>query len=175
MRVHHVNKARKSPGSCGGCRKTIAKGEPYKHVKAYRGPKRIRCAECQFRPSDLTSSEKISRALGAQEDTQDRIREWRDGGSDDLEELRVILQEGAQEIRDVGEEYREASEAVRDSFPESPHADEMEEKADMLEEWADRIQEPDLEEYDAEQHDDRDSWREHQWSHADDALNDCPV
>lgn len=175
MRVHEVGKARKSPGKCGRCLKAIAKGEPYRYAKLYRGPKQVRCVECRFRPSELTSSDKMRTVLGAQEETQDRIREWRDTANDDLEELRSILEEGAQQIRDVSEEYREASEAVRDSFPDSPHADEMEEKADMLEEWADRIQEPDLEEYDGEQHDDRESWREHQWSSADDALNDCPV
>ena len=66
-RVTRVAKAQKAQGSCSKCGKKIAKGDPYIWWKFRFGGKRVRCAECPPKPSDLTQSEYLSQVYDLEE------------------------------------------------------------------------------------------------------------
>lgn len=136
MRVNHVKKAQKDQGTCT-CGKEIKAGEPYKWAKGRYGPRMVRCDSCRFRQSDLTSSDKLSRVYGAQEEAEDALASW-DG--EDADEARSILENLAASIREVSEEYQESADNIHENFSESSTADECEEKAQDLESWADSIE-----------------------------------
>lgn len=132
MRVNHVEKSRKSPGNCGSCRKEIPAGAPYKWAQGRYTDKKIRCGECQFRPSDLTGSDKLSRVYAAQETLQDFLASW--SNDDGLDGLQDACSTAAEEIREVAQEYSDAAEAMGGA------GEEMQEKADNLEGWAEEIE-----------------------------------
>jgi len=192
-RINSVKKARKAQGKCGHCGKDIVVGDAYIWIKPRYGGKRIRCtaAKCRFRASDLTGSDKLSRVYSAQENVEDFVNDW-DGDEGDVSALRDALEEAAEEIREVGQEYQESADNIRDSFSESSTADECEEKAQELEGWADEIEsamdeltdfEPDEDETkEADDDEPRDSegrtadeWREAMVEAAQGPLSDCPV
>lgn len=170
MRVVPVAKARKSPGDCSGCGKTIEAGESYKWVKGRFTAKLIRCNTCRFKPGELTSS-KLGAVYDAQETTHKVIGEW-DGK--DVEDLKSALEELASVAREVAEEYRESAENIRASFTESPKADECEEKADELEGWADELEGVGFEEFDSTGEGTREDWIEECRGEADDPVDNCP-
>lgn len=136
-RINVVTKALKDQGNCGRCHTPLPAGSGYRHTKVgFRGPKIVRClsSECSFRPSELTDS-KLSEAYAAQEDAQDALGTW----SGDKDDLRSILDECAERIRGVAEEYRDASQNWGDSGNE-----EWDARADALEAAADSLDEVDL-------------------------------
>lgn len=156
-RVHHVKKARKDhPGG-------IKKGESYYHWSFRYGGKHV--SKTYPRPSQLTSSDKLSRLYSAQENFEDN----QEGADKDA--LEALCQEAANEVREVGEEYRESCDNIRESFENSPVADDCEEKADACDSLADALEYLDFnsipdtepEEPDA---DDKKTWGEHK-SHED--------
>lgn len=150
-RVNSVEKARKSPGTCPKCSKKIEKGASYIHWKFRYGGKRIRCATCpRPRQSELTNSDKLSRCYAAGEDISDAIDAFRK----DLDEegLRGTLEDAANTLREVAEEYRDSSSNVENGMNGNrmPICDELDEKADNLEAKADEIDSAaaELEEFD---------------------------
>lgn len=154
-RVNTVEKSLKSPGDCGKCGTTIAKGAGYRWTKPRYGGKRIRClgSNCRFRSSDLTSSDKLSRAYQAGENIEDAIEAFRE--SREVEDLKSALTEAAEQLREVGQEYRDSADSMESGMNGNrmPMCDELEEKADSLEEKADEIESaesslPELEEED---------------------------
>lgn len=110
----------------------IKKGETYYWWKFRHGGKVM--SKTPPKPSQLTMS-KMSAAYAASEDLDSAI-----DGADSLDDLKDALQTAADAIRDVGQEYRDSAENIREHFPESPTADDCEEKADGLEAWADDIE-----------------------------------
>lgn len=182
-RINTVKKARKAQGSCCKCGKAIEKGDAYRWIKARYGPKRSCCSSCQFRGSDLTSSDKLAQAYGAQEDAQDAIEDW-DG--QDASELRSALETAAEAIREVAGEYQESADAIMEHFPNgSPTSEECEEKAGELESWADEIEGVDVEDFDPEaegedETDDERAERRERWveqcrDEAQAAVDECPL
>jgi DNA repair ATPase RecN len=139
-RVNHVNKAATDQGTCSKCGVEIKKGDAYVWTKNRYGPKRKRCTAtaCRFRSSDLTSSEKLSQVYEAQETAEDAVAEWT-GDEDDASDVTQALQDAAEQIREVAQEYQQSADAIRDNFAESTTADECEEKANDLESWADEL------------------------------------
>lgn len=153
-RVMTVEKARKSPGTCGKCGKKIPEGASYRHWKFRYGGKRIRCATCpRPRASELTNSDKLSRCYAAGESIEDAIDQFRKDG--EIEDLRSALEGAAEEIREVAEEYRDSSSNVESGMNGNrmPICDELEEKADNLDSKADEIEQAagDVEEFDEDQ------------------------
>ena len=103
-RVTRVQKAAKAQGDCGRCGKPIEKGDPYQHASpGWRGPKLVRCLNCSFRGSELTGS-KLSEAYAAIEDAGDEITD-----ESTQEDCEASLQNAADRIREVAEEYRASS------------------------------------------------------------------
>lgn len=176
-RVNYVKKCRKAQGTCP-CGHKIKKGDPYKWIKFRYGGRRIKCDNCGFRSSELTSSDKLSRLYSAQETTCDALTAWE---GEDVENLRSILEEAASEIREVGEEYQESAENIREHFESSDTADQCEEKAEDCEGWADEIENVDLEAFeydkDAKENEDeqRETWADNVRSEVESAVDNCPL
>lgn len=128
-RIEYVKAARKDQDPCGRCGAEIKKGDPYKHASpGFRGPKLVRCDNCTFRQSELTTS-LLAGIYAAQEQAHDDL----DGLSDDwttTEDVDTILQTCASEAEDVQGQYEEAAEAM------GAAGEEHQEKADLIESWA---------------------------------------
>lgn len=199
-RINEVKKARKDQGECSGCGKPIVAGQPYKYIEFRFGPRRVKCDECRFRPSELTQS-KMSGALSAQEQCEDAIAGFNGVEAEgDVSDLRQALEDAASEIRDVGQEYRDSADAINSTAEGSSTAQDCEEKADALEQWADDIEQSanELEDCDHEMPEELDEdatdeqreaykkareereaavtdWAEEQTQKAGEAIGDCPV
>jgi hypothetical protein len=142
MRVNTVKKARKDQGTCPACGKEIKAGDSYKWAKGRFTAKKVRCASCNFRQSDLTSSDKLSQVYAAQEGAEDAMAEWSGSpdADDDGSEAKSIMETLAEAIREVAQEYQESADSIHENFSESSTADECEEKAQELEQWADECE-----------------------------------
>jgi hypothetical protein len=182
-RINTVKKARKAQGRCTKCGKAINKGDAYRWIKPRYGSKRCVCESCQFRASDLTSSDKLGRVYDAQEDAQSAVGDW-DG--QDVAELRQALEDAAEAIREVAQEYQESADNIMEHFPSGNQtSEECEERANELEGWADDIEGADLDDFDPEaegedETDDeraerRERWVEETRDAAQAPLDDCPV
>jgi len=143
MHVVTVKKARKDQDNCQNCGKEIKRGDSYKWAKSRFGPKLVKCTDCNFRPSELTSS-RMGTIYDAQEDINEQIAVWE---SDESSDLSSILEEFASTVREVAEEYTESAENMPESLQESPVAEECREKADELEGWADELESVDFEDF----------------------------
>jgi DNA repair exonuclease SbcCD ATPase subunit len=151
-RVTTVQRAKKSPGSCSKCQKAIKTSDSYRWWKPRYGRKHVRCVQpaCAPRASDLTSSDKLSRVYGAGESIEDAIEQFRK--DKEIEALKGVLEDAAQELNEVAEEYRESASNIESGFNGNrmPMCDELEEKADNLESKAEEIESAagDLEDFD---------------------------
>lgn len=159
MRINRVKHALKKGLKCGNCGKDILPsrndkktkkrvlGDAYLWIKPRYGGKRIRCAACLFRDSDLTTSEKLGRVYDARDMARDAISQW-DG--EDLQDLRDALEDCVNEVREV---------------------------ADELSSWCDEMESVELEESDEEGDDDekRSEWVEAQRDAALGVVDACPV
>jgi hypothetical protein len=109
MRIEHTTKARKSPGTCGACGKVIEAGEGYKSIKGRYTSRSVRHEACpDWKPSEMTGSDKLSRLYAAREQIEDALESF-DG--EDASDLRDALENGESEASDVASEYTEAAEA----------------------------------------------------------------
>lgn len=127
-RVHHVKKARKDNPA-------VKAGEPYYWWKSPYSPKRY--SKTYPKTSQLVTSDKLARFAEANESIEDEFPLM---GIADLENMVDILEDAAQDVREVGEEYQEGADNQREYFPDSEQADESEEKAYACEAVADNIE-----------------------------------
>ncbi len=125
-RVHHVKKARKD-------NPVVLKGQPYYWWKFAYSPKRY--SNTRPRPSQLTQSDKLSRYYEAQETVDDIDTK------EHYLDIVIVLEEVAENVREIGEEYQESANNIREHFSESGTADECEEKCYMCEGTATSIEE----------------------------------
>lgn len=136
-----VNTATKSTRGkaikCGRCGQPIEPGQRYLYWQFRYGGKRTRHEACgRPRPSELTSSDKLSRLYAAQEGVEDFLAgEWAE-----LADLAEALEAAASEARDVAAEYELAADAVDEHFPGSYQVDEIRDKASEAEQWADELE-----------------------------------
>lgn len=132
-KVHFVKAARKDNPA-------VKAGEPYYWWQFRFGGKRF--SKTPPRSSQLTQSEKLSRAYELAERLEDIPREV-DATTEALQEAVdnaiSVIEEVADEVRTLADEYRDSAENIRSSFSDSPTADECDEKADNLDGWADEI------------------------------------
>jgi hypothetical protein len=109
MRIEHTTKARKSPGTCGACGKVIAAGEGYKSIKGRYTSRSVRHEACpDWKPSEMTGSDKLGRLYAAREQIEDALESF-DG--EDASDLRDALENAESEASDVASEYNDAAEA----------------------------------------------------------------
>jgi len=172
MRVNVIEKCRKSPGKCGKCGKVIEAGHKYRWAKGRYTMKMVRCdrLRCNFRQSDLTGSDKLSRLYAARESVEDLLETDFESPSDIID----ALVDAANEARDVGSEYSEASSNLDGKL----NWEELEEKAQQCEQWADALEDVVLDEYDADQFEGDDTpeekmeaWRDGVRQEVEDALS----
>ena len=137
-RVHHVNKARKSPGKCGRCDHRIKKGFPYKWWKFRRSGKYIRCADpaCAPKPKDLTQSEFWSAVFGIQEE-----RFELNTSIEDLESARDNVVGELENLRDEQEDKRSN---MPEGLQEGDTGNLLQERFDALEEAVINLQNVDI-------------------------------
>lgn len=141
-RVHVVNKARKAPGNCSVCYKPIEVGTSYKWAapRAGRfasGHKVKAHIDCQFRPSQLTTSEIKGAIYDAVETAEKDISAW-DGES--LDDLKAILESAADSIKEAADNAREKANNIESGFGHSTAtSDELTERADAIESFADEV------------------------------------
>lgn len=138
-RVHRVKKARKDNPA-------VKKGQPYYWWKFRYGGKRY--STTYPRRSQLTQSDKLSRIYAAEETVEDaqRLYEERHSGHGggfavDVGELLGALDEAADELEDVGEEYRDNIYNMPEGLQQGDVANQMEEKADACEAAAESCRE----------------------------------
>lgn len=128
---------------CLTCGQPIEYGQPYKWFKqkqARGGVKKSYHPDCAIPPSHRTTSR-----MGTIYDAQAALDF---SGCESVDDLQAALQDFAQVVRDVGEEYRESVSNMEEGFGHrTSQADELEERAEALEGWADDLDswEPDTE------------------------------
>ena len=151
MRITYVKKSRIDQGHCSKCRDPLPKGSAYRWIKFLYGSKSKRCMKstCAFRPSDMTSSDKLADLYSAQEQAQDALGAVRTFAPDgDLEattavmsDLAETLREGSYSAQDVGDRYQESADNMAEYFDGSPQIDEIEQKSEAAIEWAGELEE----------------------------------
>jgi hypothetical protein len=130
-RINTVPKSRK-PVICSHCHIPLPPGSTYRWIKLRYGSKQIRCTkpECQFKPTDLSTSKTA------------RIEEAIDEARTDIyvasshDELQTALQSVADVAREVADEYQEAS----DNWAGGNGHEEFQEKADTCNSFADELE-----------------------------------
>jgi len=124
-------------------------GDSYRWIKFNRRPKTIRCMrnECRFRPSDMTSSDKLSRIYAAQETAEDAADDWDpEEGTDALES---IIEDLKNEIDEVAQEYQESADNIEAVFTGgSSTAEDCKEKSENLESWSSDLDSLDFNDWD---------------------------
>jgi hypothetical protein len=137
-----VRRAQKDQGKCETCDTPLPAGVGYKHYSVgFRGFKRRRCLSCPDpKPSERESS-KIAGVYAAQEAVDV-------GTITTVEDAQAVLQEFAEAVREVAQEYEDAADAMGEAGYE------MQEKADVLNGAADDVENTDLSEYEADGDDD---------------------
>ncbi len=125
---------------CSRCQVDILKGESYYTYKhAYRS-RSIRCLSHYPRPSELTTSDKLARLYGIQEELEDYLKRSL-GKATDVDEITGILTNAIDEARAVGSEYEESADNIVDGFGhETSMSEEIREKASACETWADSME-----------------------------------
>jgi len=148
MRTHSVKKAQKDQGTCLKCHKPIKAGDSYAWLKGRHGPRKVVCAACHFSDSDRTGSDKLARVYDARDAALEAVAKW--AVEDDVEDLKAILTDCADALREVAQEYQDSADNIHQNFSESSTADDCEEKANEIEGYADEVAEAadNMEEFD---------------------------
>lgn len=133
-----TQKARKE-WTCGRCRRTIKKGEPYYKARPrYRGAV-IRCHGCGVpRRSELTSSGKLSSLYGANESLYMDLS--LKPTVESFEEALDYLETAKDTAEEVRDEYEESADNMEEYFPGSYQVDDIREKAEYCEAWHDELE-----------------------------------
>jgi len=134
-----IHKSRKSY-NCSRCDGRIKKGEMYyKIAHKFRTPikicKKHRCP----RPSELTTSDKVSRYLGVGESIYDAMEKFKKREMS-LDDLVAEVETGVGELEEVSEEYEESASNMEEYFEGSPKVDEIREKAEEVDAWRDVLE-----------------------------------
>ena len=158
-RVHHVKRARKAIKSAG-----IKVGDSYYWWKFRYGGKRV--SKTRPRASQLTMSDKLSRAYAAAEALEDIVVD------DDttLDDLKSLVDDIASDVGDIAQEYRDNRENMPESLQDGDVGQQMEENADSLESWQSDIEQC-LDDVDEDDED----WRDSAITAIEDQAGACPL
>lgn len=131
-RATFVKKARKAVPDAG-----IEVGDSYYWWKFRHGGKHY--SKTAPRPSQLTNSDKLSRAYACAEQLEDLAAGLTADSTP--EEIADAMDEIVSEINDIAQEYRDSADNINNAFTGgSQTADDCEEKADSLGEWAQEVE-----------------------------------
>lgn len=140
-KVTYVKKAQRSkhPRNCEECRTEIKVGDPYKWFATRIGRSSTRknfCSSCQIRPSHRTTSPHLQALYQAIENAEDIL------GGDPMtrDDVVGLLEETAQNVREVAEGYTESADNIEEGFGhETFQSEEIREKAQEIESFADEL------------------------------------
>lgn len=139
------DKTRPKPNhTCGKCGTEILPGMPYKWIKPKSGPYggrlMVRCGPCPtWQVWDYSSS------LNAQVQRIEHDATSEVDGAESVEDVQAILENAAQEIRDLAEQKRESASNIEDGFGHATYqSEELEQQADDLDGWADEVETTDV-------------------------------
>jgi len=122
-----------------GCGHKIEKGEEYFYVsKRFQRPHH-RCLQHRPRPSELATSDKLSRIYGAREAIQDNLKGMKLSVSC-FETLLSSLEDAVSTAEDVGCEYEESADNIEEYFPGTERVEEIREKAESCEDWRSELE-----------------------------------
>jgi predicted nucleic acid-binding Zn-ribbon protein len=158
-RAHFVKKARKANKAAG-----IKVGDSYYWWKFRYGGKHY--SKTPPRQSQLTNSDKLSRAYAAAEALEDLVVD----DDSTLDDLKSQLQDVSSEVEEIAQEYRDNRDNMPESLQDGDVGQQMEENADALEWWASDI-EGCLDSLDEDEED----WRDHAVALIEEQAGSCPV
>jgi predicted nucleic acid-binding Zn-ribbon protein len=158
-RVYHVKAARKSIKSAG-----VEVGDSYYWWKFRHGGKHV--SKTPPRASQLTQSDKKSRAFAAAEALEDISVD----ADTELDDLKSQLDDIASEVGEIAQEYRDSKDNMPESLQDSDTANLCEENADALESWQSDIEQA-LDSID----EDDEGWRDEAASAIQDVAGGCPL
>lgn len=158
-RAHFVKRARKAIPSAG-----VEIGDSYYWWKFRYGGKHV--SKTPPRASQLTGSDKLSRAYAAAEALED-ITVDEDSTLDDLKEQ---VQQVADDVNEIAEEYRENRDNMPEGLQEGDVGQQMEENAESLESWASDIEQC-LDSVD----EDEEGWQDEARNAIENQAGSCPV
>jgi hypothetical protein len=114
--------------------KGIKKGDTYYFWQLYKQPKQMSLT--RPRPSQLTGSDKLSRAYAAGEQMEDIV-----GEATTIEDIAQALRDAADQVREVSDEYGESADNMEEAFPNgSPTIELCRENQDNLAGYADELE-----------------------------------
>lgn len=146
-RLHQVKSARKPQGKCGGCDKTIRKGQPYVWwTVGFRSRfKHKRCGECKVPPpSARESNSSMSLLLAAGEGLSEAL-----AAATSTDDVKSAVETAAEGVRDAISDWEEKKENLEQAFPNgSPAIEEIEEHIGNAESLADELEAFEVEEAD---------------------------
>lgn len=116
----------------------IKKGDEYFHWTPYRGQKQR--SKTYPRPSQLTGSDKLQRIYEAGESVEDFCANWTPTTFSDVQALVDLLNESANNVREVADEYQSAADNMNGNEQHQERADAAGEYADALENAASDIE-----------------------------------
>jgi hypothetical protein len=136
-RINIVNKARKAQGTCGRCGAKIKKGDPYKWWKFRFGGKRIRCANCVVRGSELTQS-KRGEILAQEEALEDAVSDFR--SNEDFDAFESAIEDIINELDNLADDARSSFENMPEGLQQGDTGQMLEQRADSIDEFKDELE-----------------------------------
>ncbi len=134
-RINQVKKSRQQR-TCHKCQKVIEIGQPYKWAKPRYGSKKIRCAVCVFKASELTQSEFLSQVYAIDE----TIAEWTTDTC-----FESAIEEVVGELEILRDECDDKLNNMPDQLQYAPTGQLLQERQDSCDEMIDELQGVELE------------------------------
>lgn len=135
--------------------KGIKKGDTYYSWALYKQPKQMSLT--RPRPSQLTSSDKLSRAYAIVESVEDM-----QATATVPNDLVEALKNAATDARDLADEYQESLDNMPEGLQQGPTGEEIQQKVDALNEYADECESAasEIEQLDVQDYIDRDRFED---------------
>jgi hypothetical protein len=125
-----IKKVARKEYVCSLTGNVITKGQEYWEFTPYRQKTR-KCSRPP-RPSEMTSSDKLSRVYSISEAINDFSLDNYDDPETIIEHVQSVLDEWSEEIESIADEYDESVDNMPESLQNSSKADEIREKAENL-------------------------------------------
>lgn len=142
-KVTQVQKARKPAGNCSRCGTAIKTGDSYFWFANRIGRSSRRknyCGNCRPRPSEITTSDKLSELYAAQESIEDSLNRGELNFEEFRDQVKSACEDAASTAHEVADQYRESKDNLPENFQNSTPGEELDEKADQCDNWAEALE-----------------------------------